>query len=102
MNSFFYNIFIKTMRIQNVNSYIFRYLKTIEMTGVIMRITSFSFVSWMGSESPFVFVWIFNTIDAIILSWCSILKKDKAYSLLNLFWIAVGIIGVLRAKGLIH
>lgn len=87
---------------KKVNAFILKYLKTIEMIGVVMRITSFSFVSWMGPKSPFVFVWIFNTIDAIILSWCSILKKDKAYSLLNLFWILVGIIGVLRANGFIH
>ena len=87
---------------RKINAFILKYLKTIEMIGVVMRITSFSFVSWMGPESPFVFVWIFNTIDAIMLSWCSILKKDKAYSLLNLFWILVGIIGMLRANGFIH
>jgi hypothetical protein len=37
-----------------------------------------------------------------MLSWCSILKKDKAYTLLNVFWIMVGVIGVLRAGGLLH
>lgn len=67
------------------------------MTGVLMRIFSFSLVSWLGSESPFMFVWIFNTIDAVILSWCSTLRKDKAYTLLNSFWIMVGIVGILRA-----
>lgn len=67
------------------------------MVGVLMRIFSFSLVSWMGAESPFFFVWAFNTADAVILSWCSILKKDNAYTLLNTFWIMVGIIGMLRA-----
>jgi hypothetical protein len=68
------------------------------MVGVLMRIFSFSLVSWMGSESPFFFVWAFNTTDAVILSWCSILKKDNAYTLLNVFWIMVGIVGMLRAS----
>jgi len=57
------------------------------MVGVLMRIFSFSLVSWLGPESPFMFVWAFNTTDAVILSWCSILKKDNAYTLLNVFWI---------------
>ena len=45
------------------------------------------------------FVWIFNTIDAIGLTWCAVLKKDKAYTLLNFFWIVIGIIGAVRAAG---
>jgi len=70
------------------------------MLGVSMRIFSFSLVSWLGSESPFLFVWAFNTADAVILSWCSLLKKDKAYTLLNVFWIMVGVVGMLRASHL--
>jgi hypothetical protein len=69
------------------------------MIGVLMRIFSFSLVSWLGSESPFMLVWVFNTTDAIILSWCSVLKKDRAYSLLNIFWIMVGLVGIFRAAG---
>ena len=72
------------------------------MIGVIMRIISFTLVSWLGPESPFLFVWIFNTLDAILLSWCAILKKDKAYTVLNLFWILVGIVGIFRASGLLQ
>jgi hypothetical protein len=67
------------------------------MIGVLMRIFSFSLVSWMGADSPFMFVWVFNTIDAVLLSWCSILKKDNAYTLLNVFWIMVGAVGMFRA-----
>ncbi|HCI13618.1 MAG TPA: hypothetical protein DFK12_06565 [Gallionellaceae bacterium] len=74
----------------------------IEMVGVLMRIFSFSLVSWLGPASPFMFVWMFNTADAIMLSWCSILKKDKAYTMLNVFWIMVGVIGILRAGDFIH
>ena len=72
------------------------------MIGVIMRIISFTLVSWLGPESPFLFVWIFNTLDAILLSWCAILKKDRAYTVLNLFWILVGIVGIFRASGLLQ
>lgn len=83
------------------NLFIFRNIKIVEMIGVSMRIFSFSLVSWLGPHSPFLFVWAFNTTDAIILSWCSVLKKDRAYSLLNIFWIMVGVIGMIRAAGLI-
>jgi len=85
------------MLINTLNSFVLKYIKFIEMLGVLMRIFSFSLVSWMGPESPFLFVWAFNTTDAVILSWCSILKKDSAYTLLNVFWIMVGIVGMLRA-----
>ncbi|MBI3222723.1 MAG: hypothetical protein HYZ46_06575 [Nitrosomonadales bacterium] len=67
-----------------------------------MRIFSFSLVSWLGPASPFMFVWIFNTADAVMLSWCSILKKDRAYTTLNMFWIMVGLVGIFRAGGFIH
>ena len=86
----------------NFNTFILKHVRVFEMTGVIMRIFSFSLVSWMGPDSPFMFVWIFNTIDAIILSWCAILKKDQAYSLLNVFWIMVGVVGILRAGNILR
>jgi hypothetical protein len=84
-----------------MNQFILRNIKAFEMIGVIMRIFSFTLVSWLGPDSPFLFVWVFNTMDAILLSWCAILKKDRAYTLLNVFWILVGIIGILRAIGYI-
>ena len=84
-----------------LNALIVANIATLEMTGVLMRIFSFSLVSWLGADSPFMFVWIFNTIDAIILSWCSALKKDRAYTLLNGFWILVGLVGILRAGNII-
>jgi hypothetical protein len=37
-----------------------------------------------------------------MLSWCALLKKDTAYTTLNLFWVMVGIIGILRAGGWLH
>ena len=72
-----------------------------EMLGVIMRIISFTLVSWLGPASPFMFVWIFNTVDAILLTYCAVLKKDRAYTLSNAFWILVGIVGIARAGGLL-
>jgi len=86
---------------KKMNNLVLAHIKTLEMTGVLMRIFSFSLVSWLGPESPFMFVWIFNTTDALILSWCSVLKKDAAYSLLNIFWILVGLVGILRAGGIL-
>lgn len=79
-----------------LNSFVLRHIKSIEVIGVIMRIISFSLVSWLGPKSPFLFVWIFNTIDAVLLSWCAVLRRDVAYSLLNIFWIGVGIVGIVR------
>jgi hypothetical protein len=85
-----------------VNSFILKHIRAFEMIGVLMRIFSFSLVSWLGPASPFLFVWIFNTADAVLLSWCAILKKDQAYTLLNLFWILVGLVGILRASGILQ
>lgn len=90
------------MPLTRINAFVFDNLKTVEMVGVLMRIFSFSLVSWMGPKSPFMFVWVFNTIDAIMLSWCAVLRKDHAYTTLNTFWILVGVVGMLRAGGLLH
>jgi hypothetical protein len=87
------------MALSNANRFILRHIRLLEMVGVLMRIASFSLVSWLGPGSPFLFVWCFNTCDAVLLSWCSILRKDPAYTLLNLFWIGVGIVGIARAAG---
>jgi hypothetical protein len=80
-----------------MNTFIRRNIGAIELVGVLMRVSSFSLVSWLGPASPFMFVWIVNTIDAVMLAWCSVIKKDLAYSILNVFWVIIGIIGILRA-----
>lgn len=91
------------MNFQPINQCILTHVRTIEMVGVLMRIFSFSLVSWLGPDSPFLFVWIFNTIDAIALSWCAVLKKDKAYTVLNVFWILIGVMGIYKAgAGFVH
>jgi hypothetical protein len=83
-----------------LNTFVLKNIKAIEMTGVLMRITSFSLVSWLGPHSPFLFVWIFNTTDALALSWCATLKKDAAYTVLNVFWVIIGVVGIARAAGM--
>jgi len=87
---------------KKINAFLNANMRALEMVGVLMRIFSFSLVSWLGPESPFMFVWVFNTIDAVLLTWCAALRKDAAYTLLNGFWILIGIIGIVRAGGLIH
>ena len=82
-----------------IRTFVERNLSELEMIGVIMRIISFTLVSWLGPASPFMFVWIFNTVDAILLTYCAMIRKDKAYTLLNAFWILVGIVGIARAGG---
>ena len=84
---------------RRLNAAVTRHLRVIEMVGVLMRIFSFSLVSWLGPESPFLFVWAFNTADAVMLSWCAMIKKDLAYTVLNVFWVGVGVVGMVRAAG---
>ena len=88
--------------ISSLNAFVLKHMRALEMTGVVMRIFSFTLVSWMGSESPFMFVWIFNTVDAVLLTWCARLRKDPAYTLLNAFWILIGLVGIARAGGYLH
>lgn len=85
-----------------MNAFLLKHIKVFEMIGVLMRIFSFSLVSWMGPSSPFMFVWIFNTADAVLLTWCSILKRDAAYTTLNAFWVLIGVVGILRAGSVLH
>lgn len=87
------------LSLRGVNEFILTHMKALEMAGVVMRIISFGLVSWLGPASPFLFVWTFNTADAILLTWCAALRKDAAYTLLNSFWILIGVIGIARAAG---
>lgn len=87
------------MPTKKLNNFVLANMQTLEMIGVLMRIFSFSLVSWMGPNSPFMFVWVFNTIDAMLLSWCAVVRRDRAYITLNTFWILVGAVGITRAGG---
>lgn len=84
-----------------INRFMLAHMRALEMIGVLMRIFSFSLVSWLGPQSPFMFVWIFNTLDAALLTWCALLRRDSAYTLLNAFWILIGLVGIARAGGLL-
>lgn len=90
------------MFFNQINAFILEKMKALEMIGVVMRIISFGTVSWLGPDSPFMLVWIFNTLDAILLTWCAALRKDPAYTLLNAFWILIGIIGIARSNVTLH
>ena len=87
---------------RRLNAVVARNLRIIEMVGVLMRIFSFSLVSWLGPESRFMFVWVSITVYAIMLSWCAIIKKDTAYTVLNVFWVGVGVVGMVRSAGFAH
>ena len=62
--------------------------------GVAMRIFSFGMLSILNKDTPFLTMWIINTIDAVILTWCAWERNNRAYIMLNLFWMIVGIVGI--------
>ena len=66
----------------------------LEGVGVAMRILSFTALSIMGKSTPFLALWIVNTADAVLLTYCAVYKKSKSYIVLNMFWIKVGLIGI--------
>jgi phosphoglycerol transferase MdoB-like AlkP superfamily enzyme len=69
-------------------------VKLLEFIGVVMRVMAFGTLSLMGPETPFLAMWIWNTIDAIILTYASWERSNKAYLILNIFWMIVGIVGI--------
>ena len=69
-------------------------VKLMENIGVVMRIIAFGTLSIMGPGTPFLAMWIWNTIDAIILTYCAWERNNKAYLILNIFWMLVGIVGI--------
>ena len=69
-------------------------IEFLELIGVIMRIMAFGTLSVMNKDTPFLLMWIWNTIDAIILTYCAWERDNKPYILLNIFWLIVGVIGI--------
>ncbi len=65
-----------------------------EGIGVAMRILAFGVLSIMNKDTPFLAMWIVNTIDADILPYCAHRRGNKPYVALNLFWLLVGIVGI--------
>ena len=71
-----------------------KWVKLLENIGVVMRIIAFGTLSIMGPGTPFLLMWIWNTIDAIILTYAAWERSNRAYLILNIFWMLVGIIGI--------
>jgi hypothetical protein len=71
-----------------------KWVKWMEHIGVVMRIIAFGTLSIMGPQTPFLWMWIWNTIDALILTYCAWERGNKAYLILNIFWMIVGLVGI--------
>ena len=69
-------------------------LELLEGIGVVMRILAFGMLSLLNKDTPFLAMWIINTIDAIILTYCAWERNNRPYILLNTFWLIVGLIGI--------
>ena len=69
-------------------------IERLEGIGVVMRIMAFGLLSVMGAETPFLWMWIWNTIDAVILTYCAWERGNRPYILLNIFWLIVGVVGI--------
>ena len=80
-------------------------IKWMEHIGVVMRIIAFGTLSIMGPQTPFLLMWIWNTVDAGILTYCAWERGNKAYLLLNIFWMIVGFVGIytsIYGNGITH
>lgn len=71
-----------------------RVITSLETIGVIMRILAFGMLSILNKDTPFLFMWVWNTLDAVILTYCSWERDNKPYMILNIFWLIVGAIGI--------
>jgi hypothetical protein len=69
-------------------------LELMEGVGVVMRIIAFGLLSVMGKNTPFLWMWIWNTADALILTYCAWERDNRPYIILNIFWLIVGVIGI--------
>jgi hypothetical protein len=69
-------------------------IERLEGIGVVMRIMAFGVLSVMGKDTPFLWMWIWNTIDAVILTYCAWERGNRPYIILNIFWLIVGVIGI--------
>ena len=66
----------------------------LEGFGVAMRIFSFGMLSILNENTPFLLMWIINTVDAALLTWCAWRRGNRAYIALNIFWLIVGAVGI--------
>jgi len=71
-----------------------KWIEFLEGFGVAMRIFSFGMLSIMNEDTPFLLMWIINTLDAALLTYCAWVRRNNAYIALNLFWMVVGAVGI--------
>jgi hypothetical protein len=69
-------------------------IEFLELIGVVMRVMAFGTLSVMNKDTPFLLMWIWNTVDAIILTYCAWERDNRPYILLNIFWLIVGVVGI--------
>ncbi len=69
-------------------------LELMEGVGVVMRIMAFGLLSIMGKDTPFLWMWVWNTIDALIVTYCAWERDNRPYILMNFFWLIVGAVGI--------
>jgi hypothetical protein len=69
-------------------------LELMEGIGVVMRIAAFGMLSIMGKDTPFFWMWIWNTTDALLLTYCAWERDNRPYLLMNVFWLIVGVVGI--------
>jgi hypothetical protein len=69
-------------------------LELMEGIGVVMRIAAFGMLSIMGKDTPFFWMWIWNTTDALLLTYCAWERDNRPYLLMNVFWLIVGLVGI--------
>jgi len=69
-------------------------IELLEAIGVIMRIMAFGTLSVLNKDTSFLLMWIWNTLDAVILTYCAWEIDNKPYILMNTFWLIVGIVGI--------
>jgi chlorite dismutase len=71
-----------------------RWINFWEGIGVAMRILAFGVLSIMNRDTPFLAMWIINSVDAVILTYCAFKRRNRPYIALNLFWLMVGLVGI--------
>ena len=69
-------------------------LELMEGIGVVIRISTFAMLSVMGKDTPFFWMWVFNTMDAVLLTYCAWERGNRPYTIMNIFWLIVGVIGI--------
>jgi hypothetical protein len=74
-----------------------KWIEFLEGFGVAMRIFSFGMLAIMGKDTPLLTMWVINSVDAIILTWCAWERHNRPYMMLNFFWLVVGVVGIFNS-----